>query len=67
MREAFAGGGSLESRLRKAFDARLSVFLEHCDEGTHGPDLVACGMSPVKAAEARYHEAEREMLEEALG
>lgn len=66
MRAAFAGTGSLESRVRKAFDARLAVFLEHCDEGTHGPDLVACSSSPVKTAEARYHEAERALLEEAL-
>lgn len=66
MRDALAGSGSLESRIRKAFDARLAVFLEHCDEGTHGPDLVACSMSPVKTAEARYHEAERTLLEDTL-
>jgi AcrR family transcriptional regulator len=66
MREALDARGSLEARIRRAFDARLAAFLEHCDEGTHGPDLVACSSSPVKTAESRYLEAERALLEDAL-
>lgn len=63
LRQALSGPDPLESRIRRAFDVRLEVFLGACDEGTHGNDLIACESSPVRTAERRYLEEEHALFE----
>lgn len=56
----------LADRIHRAFEARLAVFLDTCEEGTHGLDLIACTSSPVKTAERRFADHEQALIERAL-
>lgn len=55
---AAAPGRPYRDRLAAVFDARLAAFFALADEGAHACDLVHCHSSPVKTAQASFHDEE---------
>jgi len=59
--------GRYRERLANVFNARTALLLQFADEGEHTCDLVHCMSPAVKAAQARYAEAELALLCGLLG
>src|SRR5262245_10624406 len=53
-----AAGRPYRARLAGALDARLDAFFALADAGVHACDLVHCGSSPVKTAQASFFDEE---------
>lgn len=66
MRQALDVERPFGDRLRAMFDARLFAFLRLADEGHHARDLVHCVSPAVRSAQARFKEAELELVRELL-
>lgn len=61
-----APGLSYGARLSGALDARLTAFFTLADEGAHACDLVHCGSSPVKTAQASFYDEELSLIARVL-